>query len=378
MMTKNIKNKGFTLIELLAVIVILAVIALIAVPQILNILNKARKSAAEDSTSGIIKSVENYVTSFMLQNNGRFPDIDVVFNCDGNNCHLFTDLEDYNLDNLEELDFKGTKPTRGLITISNSGKNIFATNLEVNNFVCNSVNNTVGCSIAEDIKYFQTPEVVYFNPETGEKCTDYSEEINSVTGNTNGCMKWYVYSENEKLGTVDMILDHNTTATIAWNSTNDNSKMKEIIVQLASDTKTWINNLNARLITADEISKIVNKDDFNSKTSNLNKWFYFHDLTSNVETGQGDKCKDLTGGCKYAWLYDRTRNNCKETYGCANNSIGIDTYGYWTSTPVVDESYRAWIVSWHGHLGVWYSSVGYTMYHGIRPVITVNKSDLGL
>ncbi len=69
---KSINNKGFTLIELLAVIVILAVIALIAVPQILNILNRARLSAAEDTTSGIAKSAENYVTSFMLQNSGNF------------------------------------------------------------------------------------------------------------------------------------------------------------------------------------------------------------------------------------------------------------------------------------------------------------------
>ena len=69
---KSINNKGFTLIELLAVIVILAVIVLIAVSQILNILNRARLSATEDTTSGIIKSAENYVTSFMLQNSGKF------------------------------------------------------------------------------------------------------------------------------------------------------------------------------------------------------------------------------------------------------------------------------------------------------------------
>ena len=55
----NLRNKpskrGFTLIELLAVIVILAVIALIAIPQVIKILNKARISAAEDTTSGIVK-----------------------------------------------------------------------------------------------------------------------------------------------------------------------------------------------------------------------------------------------------------------------------------------------------------------------------------
>ena len=61
------KNKGFMLIELLSVIVILAVIALIAIPQVIKILNKARISAAEDTTSGIVKSAENYVVDFMLK-----------------------------------------------------------------------------------------------------------------------------------------------------------------------------------------------------------------------------------------------------------------------------------------------------------------------
>ena len=61
------KNKGFTLIELLDVIVILAVIALIAIPQVIKILNKARISVAEDTTSGIVKSAENYVVDFMLK-----------------------------------------------------------------------------------------------------------------------------------------------------------------------------------------------------------------------------------------------------------------------------------------------------------------------
>ena len=46
-----------------------AIIALIAVPQVIKILNKARLSSAEDSTYGIVKSVENYITEFMLKNN---------------------------------------------------------------------------------------------------------------------------------------------------------------------------------------------------------------------------------------------------------------------------------------------------------------------
>ena len=133
-MNKNFKNKnkGFTLIELLAVIVILAIIALIAVPQILNILNNVRKNAAIDSANGIIKSAENYVTTFMLQNTGAYPQEGFIFNCENGKCSIKNNLENYNIDNLTELSFKGTKPTSGTVIIDNNGDTSLSLNL--NNF----------------------------------------------------------------------------------------------------------------------------------------------------------------------------------------------------------------------------------------------------
>ncbi len=198
-MHKNFKNKnkGFTLIELLAVIVILAVIALIAVPQILNILNRARLSAAEDTTSGIIKSAENYVTSFMLKNNGMFPDETLTFECSNAGCQLQTALNDYNKENLTELDFKGTKATSGIVTISNSGKNIQATNLNINNFTCNHLNDETYCGIRE-----------------------YNSGDSYILGNYN----WHVISDDGKYLTLLMDADqlnsmnHCTAATDATNN----------------------------------------------------------------------------------------------------------------------------------------------------------------
>ena len=136
----NLRNKpskrGFTLIELLAVIVILAIIALIAIPQVIKILNKARISAAEDTTSGIVKSAENYVADFMLKNNGELPNENLVFNCNNAGCSLTNILENYNLEGLTELDFKGTKPESGKVTISNNGQKISISNLKINEFNC--------------------------------------------------------------------------------------------------------------------------------------------------------------------------------------------------------------------------------------------------
>ena len=137
----NLKNKpskkGFTLIELLAVIVILAIIALIAIPQVIKILNKSRISSAEDSVYGIVASAENYITEFMLKNNGELPNEEIVFNCTKTGCILDkTNLTNYKLDGLEELDFKGTKPTSGKVTINNVGQKISVSNVKINSYNC--------------------------------------------------------------------------------------------------------------------------------------------------------------------------------------------------------------------------------------------------
>ena len=126
------KKNGFTLIELLAVIVILAIIALIAVPRIIEILNKARLSATEDSAMGIVEAAEAYIANFMLQNQGAIPSEELEFSCGSNGCNLQNDLNDYNLENLDKLEFKGKKPTSGNIYINENG--LVSLRLELGSF----------------------------------------------------------------------------------------------------------------------------------------------------------------------------------------------------------------------------------------------------
>ena len=148
------KNRGFTLIELLAVIVILAIIALIAVPQIIKILNKARLSSAEDSAYGIVKSAENYITEFMLKNNGELPNQDLTFSCGNEGCSLneIDKLSSYNLTDLEKLDYKGTEATGGLVKVNKNG-NIEVNNVTINGFKCNyPVDEKAKCYTSGDLK----------------------------------------------------------------------------------------------------------------------------------------------------------------------------------------------------------------------------------
>ncbi len=349
MKKRNIRNlKGFTLIELLAVIVILAIIALIAVPQILKILNRARKSAAEDTTYGIIKAGETYVINFMMENNGTMPSESLEFECDGNSCNLKTTLTGYNLTGLDKLDFKGTKPTSGIITISNNGNNITTTDLAINNFACGYIGGESICIENGKNELKENGTVIYFNPETNEQCTDYVE-VNSDTENKSGCMKWYVFNDTENSMAYNLLLDHNTTAKI--------SNWQKVAMQLSSDTTTWNNKLNIRSITAEEVFEITGKTGFNKYDYS---WYYFDTLNQTQPTVYRGE---------YGWLFDRTSQYCID-YGCTNNS-NVFVYGYWTSTQINNST--AWNVSCIAalHVDLFSDSV-----RGVSPVITIPKNKI--
>ena len=205
---------------------------------------------------------------------------------------------------------------------------------------------------------YQNGDVVYYNPVTNKRCS--AKESNSQTGTKTGCMKWYTFNdEGENASTVNMILDHNTTATVAYNSTNVNTEPKEAATALTKDTQSWNSSLNARLITANEVAKITGNTNFDaSKTGQ--EWFY---LDSNNQT----KTATTQGASKYAWLFDYT-NNCTN-YGC--NVADSSNYGYWTSTPFADSGSRVWYVDGFGYLHSIYAN---NTRYGVRPVITVSKS----
>ncbi len=220
------KKNGFTLIELLAVIVILAIIALIAVPQILNILNKARLNAAKDSTYGIVKAAETYATNFMLENNGSLPIEAIEFECDNTGCNLKTNLTGYNVTGLNNLDFKGTKPTNGTIRISNNGRTIVAENLQINGFSCSYANDIVTCDKGdnindnEDNEYVTDNLLVRYNYEDSSNTAGLLKDLsgNGYDGVINGA----TYTNDGLLfdGVDDYIsIAEFNTANITWEVT---------------------------------------------------------------------------------------------------------------------------------------------------------------
>ena len=332
------KNKGFTLVELLAVIVILALIALIATPIILNVINDAKKQAAKDSAYGYMDAVEKYIVSSELEDKSIK---------DGT----------YRVEELNSMgvSVKGSTPDNGNIEIKNSSVKSYDIGIDgyvVRNGKVEKVSTT---------KSFKNGTAVYYNPVSREKCNDYTE-ANSTTGKNSGCMKWYVFNDKEGNATVNVILDHNTTAGVAYNSTGSNSEMKEVKKALENDTKDWKNT--ARLITANEVAKITGNKDWDASRENQS-WFC-------LDTNKLDStnwCSKAQGTSEYAWLFDYT-NGCTN-YGC--NTPDSSNSGYWTSTRRVENSTQAWHVRSYGYLDN--SSVTLTVI-GVRPVITISKSNI--
>ena len=324
------KNRGFTLVELLAVIVILALIVLIATPIILNVINDAKKQAAKDSAYGYMDAVEKYIVSSELEDKS---------------------IKDrtYSVEELNNMgvSVKGSTPDNGNIEIKEGAVKNY--NLGIDGYYITKDE----VKKVSTTKKIENGTEIYYNPETGKECK--SSEAVSTTGTNSGCMKWYVFNDKEGNATVNVILDHNTTARVAWNSTGNNSEMKEVADALKKDTRTWKNT--ARLITANEIAKITEKTGFDASKENQD-WFC-------LDTNQPDTtsyCAKAQGTSEYAWLFDYTYE-CTN-YGC--NTSDLSTWGYWTST-------SSWHVSRFGHLSN--TNANYAD-SGVRPVITISKANI--
>ena len=362
------KKKGFTLIELLAVIVILAVIALIATPAVLNIIEDSKKSAAEASARSIIEAAKTYYMQKIMEGE-TVSSIDLSGST---------------------LTYDGDKATKGLLTYDANGNvsgkmYISGYCVEVasdgtvksnktDESECDVSGTNQGSSGSDDVtKIYENGTVVYYNPETNTKCS--SSEAVSTTGTKTGCMKWYTFNDDES-DTINLLLDHNTTATVAWASKDDyiadggtstnygnngNSDRGPLTAldKLQTDTSSWNKSINARLIEASEIAKVTGNTTWTTSSS----YYYFHNNTQTQYTG-------TKGTNNFAWLFDNTAG-CT-TYGC--NVADSGTSGYWTGTAHSGEKSAAWYVLNDGTLYARFVSA--VDIPGVRPVITVNKSVL--
>ena len=333
------KRNAFTLIELLAVIVVLAIIALIATPIVMNTIKKSKKGAAERSADSYIKQVETAVAEERLSKN-EVLEGEYQITSDGNLCRdKSASCSD---DNKIKIEMSGTKPTSGKIKITNGSVDQSSSSMAIGDYTV-SYNSTK--KTYEAIEKGNTPQVEVLctakttattgNVPSGNYA--YGDEYTCELGD-NDAKTFFVLEI--KGDNVSLIMDRNidsngkgTTSgnTVAWcKSGSDNSCAADGALEyLKTSTTRWtkLTESQISLPSYDQIYKAAG-----NKTSGLSTWLY----------------------------------------GNLNNSSA--PYDYWTSTPYASNARDAWYVYSGGDLV--YSNVNYSSYCGVRPVITVSKSNL--
>ncbi len=382
------KKRGFTLIELLAVIIILAVIALIAVPLVMSTINDAKKGAAINSGYGLITAIEHGLAVEMIQDTGAtYASGSVTLS---NGVYYFDGTKALS------VSYKGNPATDVSLQVSNgvvvSGMiTIDGFNLTVGpngSIQTDEAPLVIGPTYKKPIATDTHLGIVYLDPTNlGAYCDEESAE--STTNTKEGCMKWYVYKDNGD-GTVQAILDHNTTALTVYdfenkngttgNERESNEHEADWEVQQLVSTFGW--KLVTRLPRAQEIVDIAH---VGTQTWDAAK----HGSTINMFYFGTNSPSDTSQRLKYDWLYDHM--NCSEGACSHPDNGGYSSYvsntatapsgsfpifGYWLDTPVSETSNNVWHVYADGYL--YDNSAYYPVAYGVRPVITVSKSLIGM
>ena len=411
------KKKGFTLVELLAVIIILSLVLVIAVPSVNKYIKQSKEKAYDTQISTIIEAAQAYasansgllprkeefvvkITLGQLKSSGlikeevKNPNDDKYFD-DALTIEIKKKGETYNYDIVESTITTRDGEKSPIINLNGSPMvtyNLNATYTElgasatdsdgnaISNIVIDKSNLVMSAEGIYQVKYTATDTkgisstvyrnvyvsnnkyangtAIYFNPNSNSVCS--KAEATSNTSKSNGCMKWYTFNDDGS-STVNLLLDHNTTATVAWASTGTNANGPvEVKKQLENDIASWNGAVKstARLIEASEIAKITGYPNWN------NNRYYFH-------TNSNTEYKGAAGTNRYAWLFDNTYN-CT-TYGCnvADSSAGA----YWTNTADSGNFNTAFTVYYIGILSH-DNSVANASGPGVRPVITVSRDKL--
>ena len=333
------KRKGFTLIELLAVIVVLAIIALIATPIVMNTIKNAKKGAAERSADSYIKQVETAVAEERLNKN-EVLEGEYQITSDGNLCRdKSASCSD---DNKIKIEMSGTKPTSGTVTIKNGGVSQNETTMVVGDY---NVKYNQEKNKYEAIEKGNTPQVEVLctaktTATTGKVPSGnyaYGDEYTCELGD-NDEKTFFVLETNGD--NVSLIMNKNidsngkgTTSgnTVAWcKSGSDNSCAADGALEyLKTSTTGWtkLTESQISLPSYDQIYKAAG-----NKTSGLSTWLY------------------------------------------GNLNYGSVPSAYWTSTPDASRSSHAWFVLYDATFTSY--DVDSASSYGVRPVITVSKSNL--
>jgi len=380
------RKRGFTLVELLGVIILLGVIALITVPSIKKIIDESKQKGYERQIDFIVSSAKNWG----LTNSNLLPDSGSIL---------------VKIDTLKNEGFLENK------RINNPINNREITGCVSINY--NSDYNQYEYKYNEACEFSETiiGRAIYFNPVKNAVCDDYVES-NSAMGFKDGCMRWYAYkTDGESVG---LILDHNTTVSVAWYKDNDDSSDNEtnvqgpltLMAQLDEDTTNW--KVEADIIDASDVKKLI---PYFQKSGDINSFNTFENYVSefiSIFNGLSGKDMILNPGVSLDSIssVDEYAEICFDTYEYYYPDFALPRFfykdlfiyymnnrreiGYWTKTPVSQEpsptgvlpmadatfedNIFALAITTEGELQPSLIMNDYVI--GLRPVITLPKSTI--
>ena len=353
----KLKNKkGFTLIELLAVIVVLAIIALIATPIVMNTIKNAKKGSAERGADNYIKQVETAIATSKLDG----KDVaDGTYQIDQDGNLTGTGLPDGKL----TIEMNGEKPKSGSIVIKN-GQVTTDSTMEIGDYTvsynptnkkyeANQLYKGILCQAVTTATTGNVPQGKFaygdeYTCELGDNDTKTFFVLETSDNNVSLIMNANVDSNGKAITSTEP----KELGNVIWLSKED--YMAAGGEDLSMDDRCKRGGLCA----TNEYGPITAEKSLKAKIKGWTKL-----VSSKVTLPTYDQIYKAAGNKELelpTWLY----SNLKE--------IPI-LYGYWTSTPY--DIYGAWCVdSYESSLN--YASSYTTVWVGIRPVITISKSQL--
>lgn len=388
---------GFTLIELLSVIVILAIIALIATPIILGIIKDAKENANKRSAENYIDAVEQAIARKNL-NEGFNPSL----------CRIAT--REVTCDGKElEVEIDGEVSEDGTI-VFNDGKATNGTNFAMGGTPYLMLNNEIKTDTTKESEHIvdgniiaATASLTGYVPIIEEGNIKPGSEFKIKVSEEIGELTFFVLSNSEDGKHVNLIAQQNITliglftsepqAGDEWYATTQNNRYgpQTAYNYLNTATSNWTNipiiesftyldegrtswgykGIKTELKTGKHITTLTpGSSSYGNPVTYENmraRLPYVREITENTS------CSTSEYGSCPLWMVNYL---CSSSfYLTADNKVNSTgtNYGYWTLSSYKNNSFNALGVYNHGTISI--TSTDHA-YNGIRPVITVLKSDL--
>ena len=331
------RKNGFTLIELLAVIVILAIIALIATPIVLSIIEETKESAQLRSAEMYLTGVEHSIMKKNMNEGGNFKPNKCIITNGSITCDEKEPIQ---------IEVDGEVPTSGSITFENGKIKEVTLNYESGTIVKNEEGNLV----------YQTEE-----QEEGKTLSTMCSLADGSTANTIGAK----YSCDFGAGAKNFYILELGTNPVSNTTLEENEVALILEGNYDTTTQYWCDpdgaNPSNNVCAADGLTAKL--DEIAVAWTELERDQIGLPSMEQIMVADG---KSETAYTDYpslsnAWLYNWPDN--------ADYALGENApYGYWSSSPSVDNSSSAWDVHYDGGVDDFYVSYG---DFGVRPVITL-------